>query len=1660
MSLIKRIEITNFLDSKGRDEWAPDIAWETLDLAAKSTIILAPNGTCKTSLTLAIFALLTRKKSFIKQVKSKMSPKGARSNMSHVRIEFFRPHDRYLVQRSLDPVGMPISGDTWVFGICGHNDNSDKLIYYFFRGTFDTVPLAFAANDVITLIPDPDIADSVKAAPEGIYDVGSDTWKSLIGDHIPRRQLDLLQQFQNKGGGDHNAPLFPVIQKGAERYDEAFFYQHVVPQLVSGIHRPDPEDSDGDAGAEESLEETLVKGSYGLLQNKHDLEKTKARLDATQGTFNDLRSLSEHAGAINTAEAAYKKALGKVAEVGAALRAVLHSGLPGLPVMVLHGDAQVNKLLEHMAISPGEDVYLRAPGMDGVINSARDVYQILRDFKLRSSKISQVVEIVTQEHMAKISRAPQSGRYLSEADAVEFIKKVPETYLRDSAGDVAAFRAQKIEIVKTAFGHFRKRIDTSPHRRHLALLAQKTEAMRGAGAGVAKRIAGGNEEKAALEAGRQEREGVRAAWRQMFASELFSPDEIANPAAAEKDLNVKRKELRDSIEILSENINRIGSAQDALIKFRKQYPGREPLDVSADLQARRQDCRKRLTTTDNALESLDHERCRCRLHAKKLEIHREELRQSAAALEMQEKSLAKLHQAFPGMSVTEIAASLDDNERALQDEFVRLQKALQTSQKKHDEFEVDAKRQIKDADKETQFIRTNFETQAEGLRNLFPDLEALDVFKEQYGPEADPEAIKAARQEKLQKLEPKTAKIEKSTEEQARYLSALEQKKLAPGKISNLALSNIPGDLDYSLLHQTIESSGMSSERKAQALKLFSPLIFSPVVKTPQDAARLAEIFDAKKLPVPVFLEPGLTKLLSSGDFSGLEDVVCPYLGEMADILLHPEKLENARKVAEKRLRNLKARHEVLLRGTVDLSPRSPASMLIRNACDSVTRGSEAGARDLAKKILAAAGASIPAFEGLRTFLRERSVGTQSNDVESHGLLNEFPGAGDEERRQAWLLSAEKTFAGRVEKLVLLRNRLEDEVKRTKEKFAQEKHLQDEAISQAEATLAEFRAKCRGQGDVAQDLARATGYDQKKHAEIKDALGKVEFELKEEAGMATEIEEERDRGRQKRGDEKLLLQGLRHQAESFNFEALAAFIASDEGKNVSVLVDERSKQHKSLDDIDKKLRFQFCEAQKYVSVKAEDENAERRIGEIKKNLGELAQQEAQLNEQVANLLAVSEKVRGYSRSYDSSLVDIQREMKHFAQILADVGDLADVGESEGALSLKQSLAGILSEEAGPESRELVDAIAELSTNIAKFESFDKARRAKDRQKDRDNALIDFQRECGRFIKENRGRVSESVLLDVEAAKAKPSLIQSLLEILSANVAEERGVFEKLSWTYQHLWDKQVGRIVGMSEKAEDNFKLLKRVCAKHGKNGEATFYFDAKLATKDDIERLVHATRDKIEIQSEKQRIELDKGNITKKQFEDSIKKGDFLSDVRKQFYKIFFGNPSIKFTHSHIRCGQKIDYSEINESKISGGQRVALQLLMVVRLAEFAKERDMQSSGRSKSARQAQTFVLLDGMLSSLSDDKLINESLNALQACQGVFQLVGLIHNKGYVNNFNIFPSFIVARRYVEKNDPHTKGRWVRFEKIEKDENMGFWHAQVVAGGSENQMQMTETA
>jgi hypothetical protein len=137
----------------------------------------------------------------------------------------------------------------------------------------------------------------------------------------------------------------------------------------------------------------------------------------------------------------------------------------------------------------------------------------------------------------------------------------------------------------------------------------------------------------------------------------------------------------------------------------------------------------------------------------------------------------------------------------------------------------------------------------------------------------------------------------------------------------------------------------------------------------------------------------------------------------------------------------------------------------------------------------------------------------------------------------------------------------------------------------------------------------------------------------------------------------------------------------------------------------------------------------------------------------------------------------------------------------------------------------------------------------------------------------------------------------------------------------------------------------------------------------------------------------------------------DLVRQIRRRIYRGLFHEVSIRLKHDAIRPHGRL--FSLNED-MSEGQREAVSLMWLVKLSEFAIERELRElPGHHKRRARAsrESVILLDGLFSKLSHRRLIQDSLESLRNTRGRFQMIGLIHNPNYENDPAIFPTYLVG-------------------------------------------------
>ena len=215
------------------------------------------------------------------------------------------------------------------------------------------------------------------------------------------------------------------------------------------------------------------------------------------------------------------------------------------------------------------------------------------------------------------------------------------------------------------------------------------------------------------------------------------------------------------------------------------------------------------------------------------------------------------------------------------------------------------------------------------------------------------------------------------------------------------------------------------------------------------------------------------------------------------------------------------------------------------------------------------------------------------------------------------------------------------------------------------------------------------------------------------------------------------------------------------------------------------------------------------------------------------------------------------------------------------------------------------------------------------------------------------------------------------------------------------------RLTSIIMHSVDNLDILRKV-AKKSSGDNAFFVIKADTVSEEGVRDLVRSLL--AEIEDNQKQIRSRKAKNLPVGSEEKQKK-DLQKDLRSQIYRRLFTNISIQLKHKAIRSHGSL--FSLNES-MSEGQREAVSLMWLVKLSEFAIERELKSVAsqyRRKERKSSESVIILDGLFSKLSHKKLIEDSLESLRNTRGRFQMIGLIHNPNYENDSSIFPTYLVG-------------------------------------------------
>jgi hypothetical protein len=135
----------------------------------------------------------------------------------------------------------------------------------------------------VTLISDDAFRRSLKGAKGALIDPSEEEWLIEIGKHFDRGNIRQIIEYQKKGAGDGTSNFLKVKSKHGERYDEAFFYGVLAPELLVGTMGN--EALEGERRFEDTILISARKIGMALAESRrrqNELLETKRALDAIE----------------------------------------------------------------------------------------------------------------------------------------------------------------------------------------------------------------------------------------------------------------------------------------------------------------------------------------------------------------------------------------------------------------------------------------------------------------------------------------------------------------------------------------------------------------------------------------------------------------------------------------------------------------------------------------------------------------------------------------------------------------------------------------------------------------------------------------------------------------------------------------------------------------------------------------------------------------------------------------------------------------------------------------------------------------------------------------------------------------------------------------------------------------------------------------------------------------------------------------------------------------------------------------------------------------------------------------------------------------------------------------------------------------------------------
>jgi hypothetical protein len=481
-------------------------------------------------------------------------------------------------------------------------------------------------------------------------------------------------------------------------------------------------------------------------------------------------------------------------------------------------------------------------------------------------------------------------------------------------------------------------------------------------------------------------------------------------------------------------------------------------------------------------------------------------------------------------------------------------------------------------------------------------------------------------------------------------------------------------------------------------------------------------------------------------------------------------------------------------------------------------------------------------------------------------------------------------------------------------------------------------------------------------------------------------------------------------------------------RNIGRARDELSLEKSRVDER-AKYNVNFDRAQAYLDITRDLEDGdsiEIQISQLQSDIKTQEGKEDKARKTAANLK--SEVIPQLTKRVEQLDTVVCSAIKKYKKVAQLSGGLLD--NNQEVLALEHHVAWPAFTQlqeylnADVEQEILIESLTALNDELESIDIDEQANSVKRMQRDAYESEQSFLERIQTISKTAEGLspVERERLNEVDAL-AKTHIFERFLQSFTKLCREQQEKLALLQDKENTAWNSVSRDTSALIRDARSNLHIMKSVAAKPHGNHRSYFVIDADPIDEDGANKLIKELMVSIEVEEKRRKEDLDRNMRVET---DEVYKEKVNSMIRDQIYRRIFIKPVVKFSNERIRPKGEYDF----DTDLSDGEKAALSLMWAVRLAEFAIEREARNlnsaTARKKARNRSENILIIDGLFSNLSDPSLIESVMAGIEDTRGRFQLIGLIHNTQYKNDFNVFPVLLLGRKHVA---PGKNGGWVSF-------------------------------